>query len=113
VIRTVSAGLTALLLLTGNASAEVVPRRIPADAPGGRITAATASLVQIDGKTLRLAPGARVVNQRNVTVTPNMIVPGVPARYALDARGQVRAIWLVDELDRAGAAPVQSTPATR
>jgi hypothetical protein len=100
--------------LFGGVQAQSVKRNIPADAALGTINAATASQVDIDGKVFRLAPGARILNQRNLTVTPNMVAPGAPARYTLDATGQVRAIWLVDENDRTGTqTPVQRTPGTQ
>jgi hypothetical protein len=103
-----------IALLAGSVNAQAIRRDIPADALEGKITATNASQIEIDGKLFRLAPGARIVNQRNLTVTPNMVTPGAPARYALDAGGQVRAVWLVDETnDRAGAAPVQRTPGTQ
>jgi hypothetical protein len=112
VIRTFAAAVS-LVLLIGAVHAQVVRRNIPADALSGKITAATASQVEIDGKVLRLAPGARILNQRNLTVTPNMVASGSSARYALNAGGQVRAIWLVDDNDRSTAAPVQRTPGTQ
>ena len=96
----------------GGAHAQPVRPKVPADALLGKITATTASQVEIDGKVYRLAPGTRILNQRNLTVTPNMVAAGSPARYLLDAGGQVRAIWLVDEDDRTGTAPVQRTPGT-
>jgi hypothetical protein len=98
--------------LIGSAYAQVVRRNIPEDALRGKITATTASQVEIDGKTYRLAPGTRILNQRNLTVTPNMVKPETPVRYALDAGGQVRAIWIVDEDERTGTAPVQQTAPT-
>src|SRR5262245_30777626 len=99
--------------LSGLVHAQAVKRNIPADAVLGKITAASASQVEIDGKLLHLAPGARIVNQRNLTVTPNMVPAGTSARYVLDSGGQVRGIWLVDEDDRTGTtAPVQRTPGT-
>ena len=106
----VAAALIACLV--GGASAQAVRRNIPAEAQLGKITATSASLIEIDGKTFRLAPGARILNQRNLTVTPNMVAPGSPVRYALDPGGQIRAIWLVDDDDRTGTAPVQRTPGT-
>ena len=111
VIRSLVAALL-LAALLGSAAAQAIRRNIPADAPAGKIDAATASQIQIDGKVFRLAPGTRILNQRNLTVTPNMVAPGQPARYALDAGGQVRAVWLVDPDDQINAAPVQRTPAT-
>jgi|SRR5882672_2041551 len=110
-MRTFVAALL-IVLLVGSANAQAIRRNIPADALVGKITAATASQVEIDGKVYRLAPGTRIFNQRNLTVTPNMIQPNAPARYALDEGGNVRAIWLVDEDDQTGAAPVQRTPGT-
>jgi hypothetical protein len=102
-----------LACLAAPAAAQLVPRNIPADALRGKLSSATASQVEIDGKTFRLAPGARFLNARNLTVTPNMVEPGSPVRYALDARGSVRMVWLVPEDDRTGTAPVQRTPGTR
>ena len=97
----------------GAAQAQVVRRPVPDDALQGKITAATASQIEIDGKPFHLAPGTRILNQRNLTVTPNMVAAGTPARYTLDASGQVRAIWLVDTNAPAVAAPVQrTTPGT-
>ena len=81
--------IAAVLLASalGGAYAQAVRPPIPDNALPGKITAATASQVEIDGKTYRLAPGARIVNQRNLTVTPNMVAAGSPARYLLDAGG--------------------------
>ena len=49
--------------------------------------------VTIDGKTLRLAPGARILNRRNLTVTPNKLALGSRARYTTDATGRVHQVW--------------------
>jgi P pilus assembly chaperone PapD len=103
---------TLLALMVSGVAAQGLRPKIPADAAQGKVTATTASQIEIDGKTYRLAPGARILNQRNLTVTPNMVTPGSQARYVLDAGGQVRAVWLVDAADRAGAAPVERTPGT-
>lgn len=99
--------ITALLATT--AAAQAVRPNIPADAARGKVTATTASLIQIDGKTFRLAPGARILNTRNLTVTPNMVEPGSQARYVLDASGAVKSLWIVDGVERAGTGPVERT----
>jgi hypothetical protein len=111
-MRTFVAALL-LVSLIGGANAQAVRRNIPADAKLGKIGAASAAQILIDGKVFYLAPGARILNQRNLTVTPNMVTPGASARYALDSGGRVRAIWLVDADDRAGTAPVQRAPGTK
>src|SRR5512134_225037 len=108
-MRTLAAAVL-IACFIGGADAQPVRRSIPDDALSGKIGSASASLIVIDGKTLQFAPGARILNQRNLTVTPNMLVPGSRARYALDSGGRVRAIWLVDGDDRPGTAPVQRTP---
>src|ERR1700741_5299721 len=100
-MRTFVAALL-ILLLAGGANAQAVRRSIPPEALLGKITAASASQVEIDGKVYRLAPGTRILNQRNLTVTPNMVQPNAAARYMLNEGGQVRAIWLIDEDDRTG-----------
>lgn len=102
------AALIAALLAT-TVAAQAVRPNIPAGAPQGKVSATTASLIEIDGKTFRFAPGARIYNQRNLTVTPNMIAPGSHARYALDATGAVKSLWLVDAADRASTRPVERT----
>lgn len=86
--------LLVALLFAGDVGAQSV-RRIPADAPKGRFTALQLPLVSIDGKQFRLAPGARIFNANNLTVTPNLVAAGTPVRYELDAQGQVRTVWIV------------------
>jgi hypothetical protein len=88
-------GLLVALLVAGGAGAQDV-RRIPAEAPQGRFTALQLPLVSIDGKLLRLAPGARILNTNNLTVTPNLVPADTPVRYELDAQGLVRTVWIVD-----------------
>ncbi len=99
-------------LFSVGVAAQAVRATIPADAKEGKIGATTASQIEIDGKTYRLAPGARILNQRNLFVTPNMVQAGAQARYVLDAGGQVRSVWLVDPAARAGTGPVDRTPGT-
>ncbi len=83
------------LLFAGGAAAQAA-RKIPADAPKGRFTVLQFPLVAIDGKQFRLAPGARIFNANNLTVTPNLVPPETPVRYELDAQGLVRTVWIVE-----------------
>lgn len=104
-----SLALAATLLFAGVVAGQVV-RRIPADAPHGRFTALQLPWVAIDGQPLRLAPGARIFNTNNLTVTPNLVAAGTPVRYELDAQGLVRTIWIVDEapgIERSGPQPLK------
>ena len=61
----------------------------------GTMTARQVPIVTIDGKDLRLAPGARIVGANNSSITPNMVPPASRVRYKLDATGQVSQVWLL------------------
>lgn len=51
--------------------------------------------VSIDGKAMRLAPGARIYNASNLTITPNQVPAEARVRYKVDANGLVNQIWLL------------------
>jgi hypothetical protein len=61
-------------------------------APAGRISIRQWPDIAIDGKALRAAPGARILNSNNLMLTPNMIPEGARVQYELDGAGQVRLI---------------------
>ena len=70
-------------------------RMIPADAKRGEFTAQQLPVVEIDGKALRLAPGARILHERNMTITPNLVAPRSRVAYQLDGQGLVRVVWIL------------------
>jgi hypothetical protein len=62
----------------------------------GTMTTGQLPMVVIDGKPMRLAPGARIVGTNNITVTPNQVAPDSRVRYKVDeASGQVTQVWLL------------------
>jgi hypothetical protein len=61
----------------------------------GTMSPTTLPDVSIDGKALRLAPGARIYNAQNLTITPNQVPPNSRVRYKLDATGNVSQVWLL------------------
>ena len=79
---------------TFTASAQQL-RTIPQDARRGEFSAGQLPVMQIDGKDLRLAPGARILNERNMSVTPNLVAPKSKIAYQLDGQGQVRTVWVL------------------
>jgi hypothetical protein len=83
------------LLMVAAATAQMPARTIPADAPRGRFTTGPLPTVTIDGKPMRLAPGARILNQDNLTVTPNLVPANALVRYKLDQQGQIRTVWIL------------------
>jgi hypothetical protein len=94
-IRSLLAGALATLLLSAPAVAQVAPRKVPADAKRGTYAPAPFPGAYIDGRLVRLAPGARVLMPNNLAVTPNQVPADSPIRYTLDAQGQVRMIWVL------------------
>ncbi len=76
-------------------AAQVSIRTIPADTKRGRIDAIEMGAVKIDGKVMRMAPGARILNANNLTVTPNQVTADALVRYQVDGLGQVRTIWIL------------------
>jgi hypothetical protein len=61
----------------------------------GTMTTGSVPVVTIDGKEMRMAPGARIMNVGNTSVTPNQVPPNSRVRYKLDASGQVSQVWLL------------------
>ncbi|MCS6944091.1 MAG: hypothetical protein RMK97_01515 [Sutterellaceae bacterium] len=95
------------LAAAGEVFAQALDRRIPQEAARGRIEEATAWMIRIDGKTYRLAPGARFLTPKNLTVTPNMVTPSTPVRFVFDERGQVQTVWLLEPDERSHTQPVR------
>ena len=61
----------------------------------GTMTTGSVPVVSIDGKEMRMAPGARIMNAGNTSITPNQVPPNSRVRYKLDASGQVSQVWLL------------------
>jgi len=123
-LRPVLAGIAIAL----SAACQQVPQganpasetRLPsaaASAPGaaarptnaGRISIRQWPEFTVDNKSLRAAPGARILSSGNLMMTPNMVPEGARVQYELDGAGQVKLIRVLD----AGAAPSTPAPAGR
>ncbi|MGB2819251.1 MAG: hypothetical protein WBA53_06475 [Burkholderiaceae bacterium] len=61
----------------------------------GTMTTGSVPLVTIDGKEMRMAPGARIMTPSNTSVTPNQVPPNSRVRYKVDASGQISQVWLL------------------
>jgi hypothetical protein len=61
----------------------------------GRLTIVQWPNVEIDRKPMRAAPGARILNSNNLTVTPNLVPPGSLVSYELDGTGQIRTLRIL------------------
>jgi hypothetical protein len=89
------AAAAAALLIAGPAAAQLAPRKIPVNALRGTYAPAPFPGAYINGKLVQMAPGVRVVLPDNRSVPPGQVAPDTPVRYELDARGQVRMIWVL------------------
>ena len=88
------------------AAAFALTRPIPADAKRGFIKHAEQMIVTMDGKPMRLAPGAIIRARNNLIIVPTALPPaGANAAYVLDAQGQIFRVWLLtpEELARPSA----------
>jgi hypothetical protein len=69
--------------------------RLPDGTILGTMNAAQLSNVTIDGKPMRLAPGARIMTPSNTSITPDHVPANSRIRYKLDPSGQVSQVWLL------------------
>lgn len=77
-------------------------RSIPAGSRQAMVHSAGENLFQIGHHVLQLAPGAQIRNAQNLIVLPIAVDQPVPARYTVDAQGQVYRIWLLSDQELAG-----------
>ena len=69
--------------------------RLPDGSILGTANAVQPSNITIDGKPMRMAPGARIMTPSNTSITPDHVPPNSRIRYKLDASGQVSQVWLL------------------
>ena len=82
-----------LLALPGFAFAQF--RTIPADAKRGEIRSLGQMDVAINGKPMRLAPGAQVRDASNMIVLPTTLPAGAKVKYLLDPQNLVYRVWIL------------------
>ena len=97
--------LLALALATAS-HAQQLPRQLPPNGKLGELVHEQAQpfpLLQINNKTLRLAPGGRIYDQFNRAILHNYLPrQAVPVLYTQDSQGFVSQLYLLrpDELQR-------------
>jgi len=94
-----AAAVLALALLgTGTAQAQAVQRPFPKDALRGTLTVVQPPYVQMDDRTARLAPGARIHGTDNGLVRPAALIKQeLTVNYTRDRKGQVQEVWILTE----------------
>jgi hypothetical protein len=85
--------LGAVVLACSAAHAQV--RSIPDAAKQGEIRHVQESMVSIDGKPQRLAPGAQIRDEANRIVVPAEVRAGAQVKYLLNEEGLVQRVWIL------------------
>lgn len=85
------------LVLAGTVHAQEKARTFPKEALRGEMTVKQPPYVEMDDRTMRLSPGARVVDEDNRLVrSASLLNRGVTVNYVLDRRGQVTQAWILN-----------------
>lgn len=88
--------LLAALALGLPAQAQILQRPIPNEAKRATIQHVQDMVVSLDGKAAMMAPGGFIRDSNNLIIVPSALPrDGAPARFILDANGQVFRVWLL------------------
>ena len=91
-----------LFLAIGLASAAAQVRTLPADTERGFIRHVEGNVVSMNGKRMRLAPGASIRSPANlIIVATSLPAQGALAEYVLDRDGQIFKVWLLTQEEAA------------
>ena len=99
-----------LIGVVAGAGAQV--RTIPKEAQRGEIRHLQDMHVELNGKALRLAPGAQIRDAENRLVLPTSLVEKADVRFLLDGTGLVNRVWIMTPLEQTQAPPKPAPAAT-
>ena len=85
----------AVLILAASLFACSSTKILPDGSMLGTMTTQHLPIVSMDGQEMRLAPGARIINAGNLSITPNQVPPESRVRYKVDAAGQISQVWIL------------------
>jgi len=68
---------------------------IPEHAGKAEMSRPNGRWVTLDGKPMVLAPGAHIRDENNRIVLPSHVRGPVTVRYTLDARREIKQVWIV------------------
>ena len=86
--------------------AQAPPRTFPAGSKVGTLVMGNFPEATINDKSVRFAPGARILGLSNTTQIPSSLSDPVKIRFRIDAQGEVDIAWILtaDEIAAASAA---------
>ena len=80
-------------------------RTLPADAKRATLNGIKDATATIDGKNLRLSPGAQIRDGHNMIVLPTAVPQNLVVKYLLDGQGQVFRVWILSPAEAAQPDP--------
>ena len=90
-----------IALLAVPAAAQL--RTIPQDAQRAEMRHVQTDIVELNGRTARLAPGAQIRDVSNRIIVPTALPAGALVKYRLDGAGLVREVWILSPQEAAQA----------
>jgi hypothetical protein len=109
-IHTMLRCVFALLLALAAALPAQAQRMFQANALRGELLVTTPPVALLNGKPVRLSPGARIRNALNmIQVSGTVIGQTLAVNYTLDGAGELRDVWMLTEAELANK-PWPTTP---
>ena len=100
--------LLALAAFTSLAIAQL--RTIPEEAKRGQMSHLQDMVVEIDGKPVRLSPGAQIRDPDNRLVLPVSLPAKSDVRYVADETGAIHRVWILTAQEKTLADQARPTP---
>jgi len=91
--RTLFALLICALVVPAAALAQV--RQIPDSARRGSFVHVQDSIVEVDGRQMRLSASAQIRSRENLFIVPMSLPRGASVKYTLDDSGQIHRVWVL------------------
>ena len=82
-------------------SAQLSVRTLPDDARRGYLSFVQENVVSLDGKHIKLAPGAQIRGANNLLVLPTQLPPNALVKYQLDGGGNLFRAWILSAQEAA------------
>ena len=98
----VFAALAVGLALAGVAAAQTaVLRTLPEDAKRGQLSHVRENIVDLDGRQIKLAPGAQIRGANNLIVQPTALPKDSLVKYQLNGSGELFRAWVLTKEETA------------
>jgi hypothetical protein len=97
----VLAGLAGALALAGAVAQTAVLRTLPEDAKRGTLSHVRDNLVSLDGRQIKLAPGAQIRGANNLIVVPAALPKDSLVKYQLNGSGELFRAWVLTAQEQA------------